>query len=89
MTKNIILFSNHYRTLNNLQTLRLGANFGGSKITKSQDFSFEIAAFINLVASSFRNEILLELILFSLAFSSASSKAGNEESIPNIHNIKE
>lgn len=63
-------------------TFLRGASFGGSRITISQTFCLDAASFMNSVASFLMNEIFSGLNLFRRTFSSASSKAGDEESIP-------
>lgn len=63
-------------------TFLRGANFGGSKITTSHDSFLAAAPFMNSVASSLKNEILPGSNLLSWMFSFASSKAGDDESIP-------
>lgn len=59
-----------------------GANFGGSRITKSQTSFLEIAPFMNAVASSFTNEILWVSSLFRIIFLLARSSADADESMP-------
>lgn len=51
-------------------------------MTISHDSFLERAPFINKVASSRKNEILPGSMLLSTIFSLASSKAGNDVSIP-------
>lgn len=59
-----------------------GASLGGSKMTISQDSFLDRASFMNAVASAFRNDILSGSMLLRITFSFASSRAGNDESIP-------
>lgn len=51
-------------------------------MTKSHDSFLERAAFINSIASSLRNDILSGSMLLRTIFSLASSRAGNDVSIP-------
>ena len=59
-----------------------GANFGGSRITKSHCSFLEIAPFINAVASPFRNEIRSGFNSLRAIFSLARSSADFDESMP-------
>lgn len=51
-------------------------------MTISQDSFLDRASFMNAVASAFRNDILSGSMLLRITFSFASSRAGNDESIP-------
>lgn len=68
--------------LHGMYTFFRGANFGGSRITKSHSSFLEIAPFMNTVASSFKNEILSASSLFRRIFSLARSSADPDESMP-------
>jgi hypothetical protein len=59
-----------------------GASFGGSRITKSHSSFFEIAPFMNAVASPFTNEILPRFNSLRVIFSLARSSADPDESMP-------
>lgn len=59
-----------------------GASFGGSRMTISQDSFLDRASFMNAVTSIFKNDIFSGSMLFRITFSFASSRAGNDESIP-------
>lgn len=63
-------------------TFLLGASFGGSRITISQDSPLAIAFFIKCVASSFTNDNTLGSRLLRTTFSWAISKEGEDESTP-------
>jgi hypothetical protein len=65
-----------------MYTFFRGANFGGSRTTKSHSSFLEIAPFMNADASSFLNEILSGLNLFKRIFSLARSRADPDESMP-------
>jgi hypothetical protein len=65
-----------------LCTFFRGANFGGSSITKSHSSFFEIAPFMNAVASPFMNDIFPGLSSLRTIFSFARSSADPDESRP-------
>ena len=65
-----------------MRTFFRGASFGGSRITKSHSSFFEIAPFMNAVASPFTNEILPGFNSLRIIFSLARSSADPDESMP-------
>jgi hypothetical protein len=65
-----------------MYTFFRGANFGGSRITKSHSSFSEIAPFMNVVASPFTNETFPWFSSLRTIFSLARSSADPDESMP-------